>query len=167
MPKRIAVVLLAATLPVAVLVGGSLAAAKPDSGKSQAGGKKAKVLFAAMSGRKEVDAQGNKRVGDPDGWGSFTALIDDGQLCYGYAVGNIDAPVAAHIHKGSPSTAGGVVLPLDTPDSGDPGAVSGCTAITAELAAAILKNPRKYYVNVHTGPFPGGAVRGQLGRKST
>jgi hypothetical protein len=34
--------------------------------------------------------------------------------------------------------------------------------VAADLMAAILKNPHKYYANVHTGPFPGGAVRGQL-----
>jgi hypothetical protein len=34
------------------------------------------------------------------------------------------------------------------------------------IAQAILKNPHKYYFNVHTAAFPNGAVRGQLARKS-
>jgi hypothetical protein len=38
--------------------------------------------------------------------------------------------------------------------------------IDSALAQAILKNPHKYYANVHTAAFPNGAVRGQLGRKS-
>ncbi len=33
---------------------------------------------------------------------------------------------------------------------------------TAEEIAAIVANPRNYYVNVHTPLFPGGEVRGQL-----
>jgi hypothetical protein len=28
----------------------------------------------------------------------------------------------------------------------------------------IVAHPRDYYVNIHTGEFPGGAIRGQLRR---
>jgi hypothetical protein len=77
-------------------------------------------------------------------------------------VKNLDAPVAAHIHKGRPNQAGGIVVPLTAPTTGDPGASSGCVTVDAALSHAILKNPHKYYTNVHTAAFPGGAVRGQL-----
>jgi hypothetical protein len=42
------------------------------------------------------------------------------------------------------------------------GASSGCVAVGAPLAADIAAHPKAYYVNVHTGACPGGAVRGQL-----
>ena len=116
--------------------------------------------------RKEVDATGQRGVGDPDGRGSFTAIVDGDQLCFGITVKNIDKPVAAHIHKAKPSLAGPVVVPLTQPSSGDPGASSGCVTVDAAVARAILKHPRRYYANVHTMAFPGGAVRGQLFRKS-
>jgi CHRD domain len=125
-----------------------------------------KALFAVMSGKKEVDADGNRRVGDPDGRGSFTAIIDGATICYGITVKNIDTPVAAHIHKGRPNQAGPIVLreptlPLNGM-TGDPGATGACVDIDLALAQAILKNPHKYYFNVHTAAFPGGAVRSQL-----
>ena len=58
------------------------------------------------------------------------------------------------------------MVPLTQPTGGDPGAASGCTPVDSALAQAILKNPHKYYANVHTTAFPNGAVRGQLARKS-
>jgi|SRR5215218_1299568 len=161
MRTRIMLVLAAAAAVVTVLATGALAGG--TSSKSQATASKEKrALFAVMTGRKEVDADGNKRVGDPDGRGTFSATIDGGKLCFGITVANIDTPVAAHIHKGRPNQAGGIVLPLTAPTEGDPGASSACVDIDPALATAILKNPHKYYANVHTGPFAGGAVRGQL-----
>ena len=122
-----------------------------------------KVLFASLSGKKEVDQQGDKGAGDPDGRGTFSALVEGNQLCFGLTVRNIGDPLAAHIHRGGPKVAGDIVVPLEpTPDSGDPGASAGCVDVTATQAAAILKRPHRFYANVHTEAFPGGAVRGQL-----
>jgi hypothetical protein len=120
------------------------------------------ALFAVMSGKKEVSPEGDKGAGDRDGRGSFSATFDGNELCYGLTVKNIATPVAAHIHRGSPRVAGPIVLPLTQPATGDPGASSDCVDVPSALARAIRKNPSKFYVNVHTGDFPGGAVRGQL-----
>jgi CHRD domain-containing protein len=166
MPKRIFIAGLLAVMAAAVVTAGAVAGGAGTSQKKPEF-KRAIALFAVMSGRKEVDAQGNRRAGDHEGVGSFTAMVSGSKLCYGYTVAGIGTPVAAHIHKGRPNQAGAVVLPLATlPTAGDPGTTSDCTDIPAELAAAILKNPGKYYVNVHTAEFPGGAVRGQLHRRS-
>ena len=133
---------------------------------AQGSGKQSKALFAVMSGKKEVSPEGQKRAGDRNGEGSFSATFDGNELCYGITVKNIKNPVAAHIHRGSPKVAGPVVQPLQQPATGDPGASSDCVGVSASLARAIRKNPAKFYVNVHTGDFPGGAVRGQLFGKS-
>jgi hypothetical protein len=167
MRTRIVGTVAAVGAAAAVLGAGALASGQSGSyGSSQADKLEKRALFAVMTGKKEVDAEGNRGVGDPDGRGSFTAIVDGDQLCFGITVKNIDTPVAAHIHKGRPNVAGPIVVPLTHPSSGDPGASSGCVDVDPALAQAILEHPRKYYANVHTAPFPGGAVRGQLFRKS-
>ncbi|HEY1514093.1 MAG TPA: CHRD domain-containing protein [Gaiellaceae bacterium] len=39
---------------------------------------------------------------------------------------------------------------------------ASCTTTSAALAAAIVRRPAAYYVNVHNAKYPGGALRGQL-----
>jgi hypothetical protein len=122
-----------------------------------------KPLFAALNGANEVNAEGEKGVGDRNGGGSFTAVIKGTELCYGLAVKDIENPTAAHIHRGGPNTAGDIVVPLDSlPTSGDPGSSAGCTDVSRRLVRQIRRNPGRFYVNVHTADFPDGAVRGQL-----
>jgi hypothetical protein len=120
-------------------------------------------LFAALNGQNEVNAQGERGVGDRNGGGSFTAIIKGRQLCYGLAVKDIDDPVAAHIHRGGRNTAGPVVIPLESlPTNGDAASSAGCTQVSRRLVRQIRQNPNRFYVNVHTADFPDGAVRGQL-----
>ena len=127
-----------------------------------------RALFAVMTGRNEVDANGRRGAGDTNGRGSFTAVVDGEQLCFGITVKNLGAaPTAAHIHgPARPNQNAGIVVPLTAPTSPDPGASSGCVSVNPALAQAILKNPHRYYANVHTTQFPAGAIRGQLHRKS-
>ena len=163
--RSIAVVSAAAALAAGVLVTAATAAGDhghrgtSDAKSSQ---RENRALFAVMTGRKEVGPDNRRGAGDPDGRGSFTAIVDDGQLCFGITVKNVDQPVAAHIHRARPNRSGPIVVPLTQPATGDPGASSGCVAVDPALAAAILKHPHKYYANVHTTAFPAGAVRGQL-----
>jgi hypothetical protein len=120
--------------------------------------------FAAMSGKNEISATGKKRAGDPNGAGSFAAVIDrdTNQLCFGLTVRDISNPTAAHIHKGRRGKNGPIVITLTAPSTGDPGASSGCVNADPSLLGKIRKRPHRYYVNVHTADFPGGAVRGQM-----
>jgi hypothetical protein len=125
-------------------------------GAGAQGGGQSKALFAVLTGAKEPGG------GDPNGRGSFTAIVDGNQLCYGLTNRNIEDPGAAHIHRGRSGVAGDVVVPLQQPSSGDPGASSDCVRVARSLAQAILANPNRYYVNVHTAGLPDGAIRGQL-----
>jgi hypothetical protein len=125
-------------------------------------------LFAVLSGANEITNPPNvkKGVGDPDGGGSFTAVIDGRELCFGIAVKDIEDPMAAHIHKGGKNKNGPVVIPLQHPENGDPGSSSGCVTIKAKLARAIRRHPGRYYVNIHNADYPDGAARGQLFARS-
>ena len=40
-----------------------------------------------------------------------------------------------------------------------------CIAAEPDVLRPIVANPAGFYVNVHTGDFPKGAVRGQLAKK--
>ena len=147
-----------AALGAAVVLGGTAVGVVG----AQHSARPANALFAVMNGEKEVSAEGDRGAGDRNGGGSFSALFDGNQLCYGMSVKNIDNPVAAHIHRGSRRVAGPVVVPLDQPTTGDPGTSSNCVDVRRRLARAIRRDPNDFYVNVHTADFPNGAVRGQL-----
>jgi CHRD domain len=137
------------------------------AGAQGSGGGGSKALLAVLTGQKEVSPTGEKGEGDLNGRGSFSATFDGNELCWGLTVKNIQDPVAAHIHRGGRNVAGPVVVPLDElPASGDPGASSDCVDVEADLARSIRRSPKRFYVNVHTQAFPGGAVRGQLFGKS-
>jgi len=98
---------------------------------------------------------------DSDGHGFFTYSIDGTTFCWTLSWQNIETPTAAHVHVGARHIAGPVLIPLDV--DGLPGPdMSGCTTISADLAAAISANPKNYYANVHNATFPAGAIRGQL-----
>jgi hypothetical protein len=119
-------------------------------------------LFAAMNGQNEIGQDGMRGAGDRNGGGSFSAVIDGRELCYGLAVRDIEDPIAAHIHRGRANVNGPIVVPLTHPDAGDPGSSSDCTTLSRSLVRAIRRTPGRFYVNVHTNDFPDGAIRGQL-----
>lgn len=174
MRRRVIVTIVAAVFAAVALTAGALAGAKdkppappghqnkPPKAKHS---RESRALFAVLSGRNEIGTDGRRGAGDPDGRGSFTAIIDGTQLCFGITVTNLDRPTAAHIHIGRRNVNGQIVVPLTQPSAGDPGASSGCVTVNATVAQDILKHPHKYYANVHTTAFPNGAVRGQLNGK--
>ncbi len=97
--------------------------------------------------------------GDPDGAGLATIRIaDSGEVCFELEVSGIGAPTAAHIHSGPAGQAGGVIVNLDVPGNG----LAGCVITSDQNARAILDEPENYYINVHNGDFPAGALRGQV-----
>jgi hypothetical protein len=186
MRSRWHVSLVAAVAVLVIGVGGAVAYGPGgQGGKKGAGGKKGKQFknlrpsrlseVAYLTGQAEIDiADGQPDAGDPDAKGSANLLfVDESTVCYGFMLKGADAPTKVHIHKGVAGQNGPIVLefanvPKDESGApnGNPGASSGCkTAATPEEQAAmtrIRRNPPGYYVNVHTGPFPDGAVRGQL-----
>ena len=145
-------------LLVAALAAALLAAVVPAGGAAQTSFLSFTSLHVViMTGAEEAPGPG-----DPDGFGVAIITIDTrtDTVCWFYSVLGIDLPaIGAHIHVAPRGEPGPIVVPLSNADA--TGRASGC--IVDEDADAIEANPSAYYVNVHTVPFPGGAVRGQLG----
>ena len=110
-----------------------------------------------LTGAAEVNSQGVPNQGDPDGSGTAHLWINPGKsrVCWSIEVTRVDPITAAHIHIGPSTAPGPVVVPLNPYNE-------GCAAVTRELALALIRDPGSYYVNVHNGPYPAGALRGQL-----
>ena len=123
-------------------------------------------FMVSMDGAQECNTSGTCNVGDPDGTGTATMVINIGQqrICYELTVANIVLPAsAAHIHvaPAGAAPAGNVVQGLIAPNA--QGTSSDCIDdVDRDLLRAIISNPTNYYVNVHNSVYPGGAVRGQL-----
>src|SRR5215207_2296372 len=122
------------------------------------GGRKFTVM---LTGAAEIPGPG-----DPDGSGTASLALNPGQgeVCFEITVSNITLPATgAHIHVGTSTEFGPVVVGLTPPD--ESGTSSGCVSADRDLILAIIQNPENYYVNVHTLPLYGaGAVRGQLSK---
>jgi CHRD domain len=117
-----------------------------------------RIFRVPLAGETETPA------GDPVATGAATVRVRSGRarVCYSLVARDLSGrAVAAHIHRGAAGTAGPVVIPLKTPNAS--GRASGCAKTSRSLVRAILRRPSRYYVNVHTREFPGGAIRGQLG----
>jgi hypothetical protein len=113
-------------------------------------------FFAVLDGEHEnPDA-------DADGYGTFSASFNGNVLCYGIQVAKIGPPTAAHIHQGGVNVNGPIRVALTAPTTGLTGASAKCQSVPAAQATAIKQNPAAFYVNVHNGAFPNGALRGQL-----
>ena len=109
-----------------------------------------------------VSLEGENEVapGDPDGSGFAQLDFTDDELCWYLQVDKVEPVTAAHIHEAPAGVNGDIVFTFDKPDAD--GTSVGCKAISKELSAAIMGDPERYYVNVHSDAYPNGAVRGQL-----
>jgi CHRD domain len=118
-----------------------------------------RAYFPLLTGSEEVPGPG-----DPDGEGAAQIDVDpaNGTVCATWDLVDIDSATAAHIHAGAAGVSGAVVVTLPTPEADGSGGDCVSGQDTAVLQA-IVDDPDAYYVNVHTDPFPDGAIRGQLG----
>jgi hypothetical protein len=116
-----------------------------------AGTAKTITLTTKLAGKNEVPK------GAPAGKGTATITISGGKVCWKFTFSGIDKPTASHIHKAAAGAAGPVLVPL-----GAAFKAAGCTTAPASVIKGIVAHPSRYYVNIHTAKFPGGAIRGQL-----
>lgn len=101
--------------------------------------------------------------GAPEGTGSALVQLDPTvpRLCYEIKVDGIAEATAAHLHRGREDAAGPIVVTFQTPSGGSS---VGCLdqPELEDLFSDLAASAQDFYVNIHNGNFPDGAVRGQL-----
>ena len=117
--------------------------------------------------------------GDPAASGFANIIINPGQsrICWEITTSGVNpgysivAGTGAHIHRGSVTSSGPVVVPLSLTLNGT---ATGCTTVANRaLIEEIRKYPERFYVNLHwadtTVPitltsYAAGALRAQIGK---
>ena len=127
---------------------------------------RARTLTATLTAEQEAPGPG-----DPDATGTATILLRPGHrlVCFELSWSNVgdgeDTVTAAHIHQAPAGEPGPVRVALFTGESFEENdSASGCVTASSRQIASIIANPERYYVNVHSEDYPGGAIRGQLHR---
>ena len=130
---------------------------EPD-GTRGAWGAAGGTIMTTLSGGRIVPGPG-----DGDGTGSMRATVSPmkGELCYELVVQNLAQATRARIHEGGRLRTGVPVLDLAPPVRGASG---GCVAVAYGLAIRMVHRPWDFYVDVATEDYPGGAIRGQVGK---
>jgi len=125
---------------------------------------KAVFLVAELNGRNEVATPGGPKVGDRDGRAVQVIRIKGNNVAFAVAWKGIAAPTASHIHEGAAGINGAVKVPFfGTALPNEVSAVTGSVTVTDQaLLTSLTTNPGQFYANLHTGEFPGGAVRAQF-----
>lgn len=121
--------------------------------------------FAVLGGGNVVSADGKAKAGDPDGSAAAAITLDrsNSRLCVIMLVQLIDKPTAAALRQGVAGVNGPVVVNLTLPAAGNPGSSTTCiSGFDPAVGLHIRTRPGDFYLDVRTGPFPGGAVRGQI-----
>ena len=124
---------------------------------------RARTLTAVLTGDAEVPPNDSPGVGLAE----VTIDVRRGVLCFELTVTGVDplepAPGAgaAHIHQGAAGTNGGIVVGFGSEVDDF---TTGCLEVEADLLKELVRSPRGYFVNVHSGAFPGGEIRGQLSK---
>lgn len=119
----------------------------------------AQTFTTTFSGSRETGG------GDPAGRGLAVITIDGTNVYYFLWVQNIASPTDAHIHTGNQGVSGGVLVglgPAWTNVATNTYMAAGSVPVATGTTQPILQNPTGYYVNVHNGSYPNGAMRGQL-----
>ena len=119
-------------------------------------------ILPSMTGAQEVPGPG-----DADGFASGSITLNDvtGAISWNFTYSNIAAPTLMHIHgpNGGAGSSAGVFVDLGIATSGGAGTLISNTTTSMANVTSIFAGPENFYVNIHTGAFSNGAVRGQLG----
>lgn len=92
------------------------------------------------------------------GTGAFSIDMAASTFCYEVTWNEkTGEPNAGHIHRGKKGLQGPNVINMQLPDKR-----KDCVKVDGALLKEIAGDPSGFYVNIHTGMYPTGAIRGQL-----
>jgi hypothetical protein len=114
---------------------------------------------AKMNGKQETP---NKGDDDGKGEAELTLKPKKGKVCFLFEFEDIEDPTAGHIHKGLKGDDGPIKVELFEDQAGLSSPIEDCVKAEEKQINKIAKNSERYYVNLHNGEFPDGAIRGQL-----
>jgi len=115
---------------------------------------KAAVLYALPNGSDETPPNNSPATA----FGRLVLTADRKQLLYEVHVSGLSGdPTAMHLHMAPRGKPGSVIIPLAIPAGGE---AVGCVDVPAGADAALLS--QGMYLNIHTGNFPAGEIRGQV-----
>jgi hypothetical protein len=137
-----------------------------------AGGLVAALAIPALAAPGDVEVRANKmsgkaevpNKGDDDGTGSaeLTLKPKKAKVCFAIEFEDIEDPTAGHIHKGLKGDDGPIKVELFEDEAGASSPIEDCVEAEEKQINKVAKNAERYYVNLHNGEFPDGAIRGQL-----
>jgi hypothetical protein len=147
------------------IIAGALALAVVPAGVAVGQGAQSRYT-ATLNGQSEVPRTDSPATGSAQ----FTVAPNQRSMRYTLRASNLTGPpMAAHIHLGRPGQAGGILITLSKnqftlPRSGRVRArdftPSGNVRTFAQAVRAMRAG--RTYVNIHTGQFPAGEIRGQV-----
>ncbi|MEV6542392.1 CHRD domain-containing protein [Streptomyces sp. NPDC051665] len=123
----------------------------------------ARYFTSILTGDNEVPVKGKPAVGDKDGSAVALMRVQGDEVSFAFAWTGIGTPTMAHLHQGARGTNGDVKIPffMEKLKGGTPFVFGTVQVKDADLLRNIKAHPDQFYFNLHTGEFPGGAVRGQ------
>ncbi|MEW1640830.1 MULTISPECIES: CHRD domain-containing protein [unclassified Streptomyces] len=144
----------------------------PSAGATQAAGgigrytenaPGARYFTTILTGDNEVPVKGKPAVGDKDGSAVALMRIQGDEVSFAFAWSGTGTPTMAHLHEGARGTNGDVKIPffMEKLKGGTPFVFGTVQVKDAGLLRRIEAHPDRFYFNLHTAEFPGGAVRGQ------
>ena len=154
--RRTATLLVAVVAATSVISLTASSQAKPDPNLR---------LRAHLSGAAVVPGPG-----DPDATGTFELRLirEKKKVCFIASHNQLapDNPDLGHVHRAPEGAEGPVVITLFEGIPGQKSSALGeCAKAKPRVLDALAKHPERYYVDLHTPLYPGGALRGQLFRK--
>ncbi|MBA2512904.1 MAG: CHRD domain-containing protein [Solirubrobacterales bacterium] len=130
-------------------------------------------LRTSLNGHSEIGPNNfDFGAGDENGKGHAVIRLRPKarRVCYKLTWHRIASPTAAHIHAGPVGVVGPVLVNLKPQahrfrHRESAGQARGCVrGVVRPLARDLGLHPSGFYVNIHSAPFPDGAIRGNLKR---